>query len=533
MRILCRVHDRADAELIVRHLRNRAPDQQIEFVIEHDPSGERMPDQSTYDVMLVDHHPPQLDALDVLDALAAAGCDVPLVLLVTPLDEQVGRDALERGAAHYVVKFAGFHEQLAQTLELVVDRAKLRRQEAELRVQVAARQSTERRCDDVALRESAAALLESERRYRAIFEAAPMSVWEVDFSEVKLAIDRLKAGGIDDFRHHVDMHPAVVDELVRKVRILDVNDTVVKQYQAKDKAELLSTASRLYEPGADAAFREYVLAIANGGGNVEIEVSMQTVQGERFDNLIRVVIPGDLDGLKHVLISSIDITTRKRAEVALRKLSARLLHLQDEERRRIASELHDVTAQNLVGITLGLERLPQLLPDMSEQARLLVAEMHGLGVVSLREIRTLSYLLHPPLLDQLGLKPALEWFIDGFVRRSGIEVDPIELSDLGRLPSDVETALFRIVQESLTNVHRHSGSERASIKLVREKGQIVLEISDQGKGIELATLPTLPYSIQSLGIGILGMHERIRQLDGSITISSGSGGTLVRVLIPV
>ena len=165
-----------------------------------------------------------------------------------------------------------------------------------------------------------------------------------------------------------------------------------------------------------------------------------------------------------------DITKRKLAEQELQHLSARLLDSQDQERRRIARELHDGTAQNICAILLNLKSLNKSSAGLPAKIQAALSDCYALCDQSLQEIRTLSYVLHPPLLDQTGLVAALRWFLDGFAQRSGIDVDMVATSDVGRLPPEVEMDLFRVVQECLANVHRHSGSRTAQLWIERQAG---------------------------------------------------------------
>jgi two-component system NarL family sensor kinase len=151
----------------------------------------------------------------------------------------------------------------------------------------------------------------------------------------------------------------------------------------------------------------------------------------------------------------------------------------------------------------------------------------------IKELRTLSYLLHPPFLDEAGLVPALRWFVRGFIQRSGIQVELLVMEEIGRLPTEVETALFRVVQESLTNIHRHSGSERAVIWVTREQDTVVLKVSDEGHGIPLSSTPDNRERAPSPGVGILGMRQRLRQLGGQLDIESSSQGTSVNVRVSI
>jgi signal transduction histidine kinase len=228
-----------------------------------------------------------------------------------------------------------------------------------------------------------------------------------------------------------------------------------------------------------------------------------------------------------------EIGDRKSAESALRQLSGHLLTLQDQERRRIARELHDTTAQSLAAIAVNLSRIEKLTPGMDPKAFDILADSLALAEQCSREIRTLSYLLHPPLLEESGLAAAVGWYADGFTKRSGIKIDLEVPADLGHLPSAVETTLFRIVQESLTNISRHSGSPTARIWIIRENGEITLQVQDQGKGIPPERLGKVSGNISGLGVGIAGIWERVRQFNGRMDIDSNSKGTKVKVVLPI
>lgn len=232
-----------------------------------------------------------------------------------------------------------------------------------------------------------------------------------------------------------------------------------------------------------------------------------------------------------VMTISEDVTERLRAEQELLSLTARLFTLQDEERRRIARELHDGAAQNIFGITINLSNMEKHQANATETARL-IAECQSLAEQSLQEVRTFSYVLHPPILDQAGLALALQWYVEGFTKRSGIYVDLIVIEDIGRLPLEVETALFRIVQESLTNIRRHSGSETASIRLAKRASEVMLEIADSGKGMPTNGSADAVDSIAELGVGIPGMRQRLRQLGGRLEIDSTDRGTTIIAVVP-
>ncbi|HKV64027.1 MAG TPA: PAS domain S-box protein [Candidatus Acidoferrum sp.] len=229
----------------------------------------------------------------------------------------------------------------------------------------------------------------------------------------------------------------------------------------------------------------------------------------------------------------INITERKQAEEALHQLSTRLLQLQDEERRRLGRELHDSLAQSVLAVNLNLAQATRSMTSKDESARSALAEARRVLSEMSREIRTLSYLLHPPLLDELGLASALREYAEGFGERSGIKLDLEIQSGFGRLPQEAETALFRIVQESLANIQRHSGSQTAEIHLRGDGASVDLEIRDRGRGMNGKAIERGSGSGTRLGVGILGMRERMTQLGGKLEIESSPSGTTVRVSIPL
>ena len=198
----------------------------------------------------------------------------------------------------------------------------------------------------------------------------------------------------------------------------------------------------------------------------------------------------------------------------------------------MARELHEVTAQSLGALIMNLGLVQQAERTLGTRERRALTESLAIAKECSKQVRTFSYLLHPPLLDELGLASALNWFVEGFRSRSGIQVD-IELpEDLGRLPQEVETTLFRVVQECFTNILRHSGSSSASVRVASHSNQVTLEVADRGKGIGSDVLKKVRRNPASLGVGISGMQERLRQLGGTLEIDSNSSGTKVRAIVP-
>jgi PAS domain S-box-containing protein len=246
-----------------------------------------------------------------------------------------------------------------------------------------------------------------------------------------------------------------------------------------------------------------------------------------------IQIPGPDGRTERSIGVTQDITDQTRGEEELRQLSGRLLQLQDEERRRIARDLHDSVSQNLLGISLGLAQLGKSADVRSKWGKQTLKDTRKMVKDLCKEIRSLSYLLHPPLLDELGLASTVEEYVKGFSQRSGIDFEFEMAADIGRLSPESETALFRIVQEALGNIQKHSGSATGRTRLTKEHGEIVLEISDRGRGMRARHPQGRQAGRRKLGVGILGMRERMRQLGGRLEISSGSRGTTVRATLPL
>jgi signal transduction histidine kinase len=228
-----------------------------------------------------------------------------------------------------------------------------------------------------------------------------------------------------------------------------------------------------------------------------------------------------------------EIADRKGKEELLRQLSGHLMTAQDQERRRIARELHDNSGQTLAAIAVNLSRIESLVPDAPPKVKNLVADTAAMAEQTSREIRTVSYLLHPPLLEESGLISAIGWLANGFTQRSGIKTEVDAPAEFDRLPADIEVTIFRIVQETLTNVARHSGSKTAFIKVTRQPGEIVLEVRDEGKGIPPEKLEKVHGNVSALGVGVAGVWERVRQFGGALEINSNSRGTTVMVVVPL
>jgi len=226
-----------------------------------------------------------------------------------------------------------------------------------------------------------------------------------------------------------------------------------------------------------------------------------------------------------------EIVVREQAEQQLRQLSVRLMTAQDEERRHIARELHDSAGQTLAAIKMTLVLLHPIETRAPELSRFM-DDLDALADEALQQVRTMSYLLHPPLLDEAGIASAARWFVEGFAKRSGLEVHCDIPERMDRLPGDCELVLFRVLQESLTNVHRHSAASAVSITLNSDAEGVTLEIRDNGNGISQERLSRLNET-STVGVGIAGMRERVHELRGHLEIHSSGTGTVISATLPI
>ncbi len=342
---------------------------------------------------------------------------------------------------------------------------------------------------------------------------------------------------------------SAIDGLSAHIAILDEQSTIIAVNRAwrefanrnglreRDHGigmNYLAVCDRAQGPGAEQAAQvaQGLRAILNSmRAEFRFEYPSHGPEEDSWFQLRISLLPQSQTG--RLVVAHENVTEIKRTQEALRALSSQLMHSQDEERRSIARELHDSTGQNLAALTLNLSRLQKLLPQPDGQSHAIASESLALAEQSQREVRTLSYLLHPPMLEEAGLVHALRWYADGFTKRSGIPVDVIALPDLERLSAETERTLFRVVQEGLSNIHRYANCSSASLQLTRQEGLVTLEVKDNGRGMAVnpASIPSM--AIGQLGVGIMGMQERLQQLGGRLEIETGRHGTLLRALIPL
>jgi len=363
---------------------------------------------------------------------------------------------------------------------------------------------------------------------------------DLQSEEAQQILEAIRSGGVDAFvveepeghavytLHTADLpYSSLVQRMQQGAAMLNHRGEVI--YCNSSLATLLGMAN---ESVVGSSLHDYVEA----SDRLAYEKLFQDGQNGPAEGELRVcradvVIPSKFSftplsrdkSVVGVLIT--DLTSEK----SYADLARRLQQMQDEERRNIARELHDSVGQLLAAITMNLSQVRKEGLSLTNALNHLLDDNQQMVDQVSREIRTISHLLHPPLLDVAGLASAVRWYVDGFSERSQIKVALQIPPDFGRLPSQVEITVFRVVQECLTNVYRHSGSSQCWITMKRDSKQLRIEIKDNGKGIPKAAKVGIP---SSSGLGLRGMRERIRQLNGTLRLDSDDQGTTVTVTLP-
>lgn len=354
--------------------------------------------------------------------------------------------------------------------------------------------------DITAQKRAEQALRESEQRYQAATDASPVMIW---------------MSGTDSLCYYFNKS------------WLDFVGRTLEQEAGNGWAE------NVHPDDLDRCLQIYVTNF-NAHRPFEMEYRLLHHSGEYrwiFDRGVpRFKSDGEFEGY---VGGCLDIHDQKEAaeKIRIADEASRLMKAQDEERRRIARELHDSAGQTLAVVGLSLAQLvlkaEASVPELATEGK----EIEDMVRQLQRDIRATSYLLHPPLLDEAGIESALSWYVQGVAERTGIKIELNVSGDLGRLRADMELAVFRIVQESLTNIHRHAESKTASIRVAREGAVVCIEVKDQGKGLSPEKLAEVQTG--GSGVGLAGIRERVRQFHGKVKIESDSSGTTVSARIPI
>jgi len=491
----------ADDNADMREYLQRLLQQKYEVVAVGDGEAALQSARQTHpDLVLADVMMPRLDGFGLLREFRSDQNlkTIPIILVSARAGEESRIEGLRAGADDYLVKPFSARELLA-CVDSNLELARIRRQVAR-----------------------------SEERFRALVNASSYAVYRMnpDWSEMR----QLDGQGShsDTVKPRMDwlqeyVHPddhALVVRTIREAvqkksmfelehRILRVDGTIGWTY---------SRAIPLLSPGGD--LREWFGAASDVTARKDVEQKYRKLS-ETLDAEVRA-------RTRELETSNADML---RQSEQLRELSQRLLRAQDEERRHIARELHDSAGQTLTALAMTLAQLAHNVERAAPNVLAQIEEAQGIIEQLNRDIRTTSYLLHPPLLDECGLASALAWYTEGLAQRSGLEIRLDLADDFGRISREMELVIFRVVQESLTNIHRHSGASRALIRVAQVNENICVDIEDNGNGMSSDKLKEVQSG--SFGVGIRGMRERLRQFQGTLKIESNASGTRISALIPV
>lgn len=350
-----------------------------------------------------------------------------------------------------------------------------------------------------------------------------------DVTEHKQAEQKLRESE-DRLRAILNNSPNLIFLKDTKGRYLLVNKEFERTLRLTQEEVRGKTDREIFPLEMAQSFEANDLQVFQKGTPLEFEEVTLQEDGPHTSIVHKFPLRGERGDIYAIGGLATDITERMRTAQALREMSDHLLRLQDEERRRIARELHDSTAQTLTAAGLSLARLRLSAPALSSRASAALAESQELVKQAAQEIRSVAYLLHPPDLESGGLASGLETYARGFSNRTGVKVSVDTSAGLNHLPEEAAVALYRVAQECLSNIHRHSGSRTAAIRLKLEGDEARLEVADRGRGMPAGVLDG---SGAQLGVGIRGMRGRLSQLGGKLEILSGAKGTTVVARLPL
>jgi len=364
-------------------------------------------------------------------------------------------------------------------------------------------------------------------------QGKPLAILEsnTDITERTRKAEELRASE-ERYRELVENNLAGIGRLTLEGRILECNESFARILGFASREEALAHAP--WDPYLKPTRSELTTLFEEKGTVSNLEAQLRREDGSTVLVLMNAGLKRSLTSGPPILEGAfLDITERKRTGESLRELSGRLLDIQDEERQRLARELHDTTNSNLVALSMNLFVVEKSAGSLDPESQQALRDAMAMAKRCLREIRTAAYLLHPPLMHELGLPVALRWYVDGFSERSGVRVEMESPPNIGHLSRDVEATVFRVVQEGLSNIHRHSGSPTARICLSLKDDELTVEIKDKGRGISHLVTAGSEGAAAVHGMGISGMRERVKAIEGDLEIDSSGKGTTLRAILPL
>lgn len=385
-------------------------------------------------------------------------------------------------------------------------------------------------------RETETRLRESELRYKTLFEDSVVPVWEEDFSELKKYLEKLKKRGVKNLRSYFKENPGKLLWCASAIKITEVNQTSVDFFGVKSKVDLILSLPLFFTEESMQVFLEEIIALANGNTEFEGDIPIRFPSGTiKYIHILLHVLPGHYDTLEHVLVSWIDITDRRNYEIALmeservmRELNRYIEEVRENERLKLSLNLHDDLGQKLTALKMELAWLAKNPDVKSDKLDKKLKSMSEIIDESINTVRKISADLRPGMLNDLGLVPTLQWNLNEFQKSSGIKCRLAVSGPECDLGPKISLVLYRIYQESMTNIARHSGAERVQVTIEFNNHDIFMKIRDNGKGINIESL----YKRGSFGI--LGMKERASAIGGEMKIEGTPGrGTVVTVRIPI
>lgn len=391
------------------------------------------------------------------------------------------------------------------------------------------------------------ALRENEEKYRSLFEDSPISLWEEDGSELKQYFDRLRAAGVKNFRQHFTEHPDEVPRCAGMMRMVNVNKASLTLLDALDKSKLLGTLNTVLFEESYGMLKEVLVLFAEGSNKFEGESAGRTLTGERRHFALKwSVLPGYEHSFAKMMTSIIDITKRVKGEEALDRLneklrlehkerellSRRIINLLESDRHQIAMELHDHIGQILTILKMDLEIVQDQLASSEEELRSRINKAKEKVSQAISDVKNIAYGLKPEMLYNLGLVPALRALFDDMKKDADFQISFFTLDVPEKIDKEKELAIYRIAQESLTNIVKHSHAHNVFVNLVKKNRYITLSVEDDGVGFEPNEKMKMTKGKGGLGLNI--MRERVMHLGGEFSMESQAGkGTLVMVEIPL